>query len=69
MTAQWCKQCQLLREAYRNAILEVARLERLKRSPEPEAREDLAAQLEAAEQARKAERDALNTHQIEKGHS
>jgi hypothetical protein len=69
MTVHWCEQCQLLREAYRNAILEVACLERRKSSLESEARQDLTAQLELAEQARKAARDALNTHQTEKGHS
>ena len=67
-----CEQCRKLREVYRQAIVEVARLQRLKRSLGAEAAlevvRSLDAQIEEAEQARRAARDELNRHQIEKWH-
>jgi len=59
-----CEQCQKLREAYRLAIVELARLELLKSSLGVEAALEvvpsLAALIEKAEQARRAARDELN---------
>ena len=67
-----CEQCHKLREVYRQAIVQVARLERLKSSlsaeAAPEVVHSLADQIEEAEQARRAARDELNRHQIEKWH-
>jgi hypothetical protein len=67
-----CDHCHKLKEAYWDAIAEVALLERLKRSLDaesaPELVQDFDRQLELAEQARRAARDALNAHQIEKKH-
>jgi hypothetical protein len=68
-----CEQCQKLRELYRQAIGRVARLERLNSSLGADAVlevvHSLAAKIEEAEQARRAARDALHRHQIERGHS
>ena len=59
-----CEQCQKLREAYRLAIVELARLELLKSSLGVEAALEvvpsLAALIEKAEQARRAARHELN---------
>jgi hypothetical protein len=66
-----CEQCQRLREVYLKTITETARLECLKGSLDEEPLEQahrLDVQVQMAEQARKAARDALNTHQIEKRH-
>jgi hypothetical protein len=66
-----CEQCQRLREVYWEALWEEARLECLSVGTEfaPEVVQNLAGQLEVAEQARKAALDALISHQIERGHS
>ena len=68
-----CEQCHKLREVYWKALVEVARLECLKSSLDAgaplEEVHSLDAQIELADQARRAARDALQTHRIEKGHS
>jgi len=67
------EQCHKLPEVYWKAIVEVARLECLKSSLDAgaplEEVHSLDAQIELADQARRAARDALQTHRIEKGHS
>ena len=67
------EQCHKLRETYWKAIVEVARLECLKSSLDAGAAleevHSLDAQIELADQARRAARDALQTYRIEKGHS
>jgi hypothetical protein len=72
-THRWCRECQQLREVYWEAIVEVAQLECVRDSVSnefpSEVAQSLDAQIEAAEHARTAARDALTTHRIEKEHS
>jgi hypothetical protein len=68
-----CDHCQRLRKVYWKAIVEVALLEEcLTGSVGAECAsgpvQNLATQLEVAEQVRRAARDALITHQIEREH-
>jgi hypothetical protein len=62
-----CEQCQILRELYRETLVEEARLESVSVTA-PEMAQNLAGLLEVAERFRRAARDALIAHQIERGH-
>jgi hypothetical protein len=69
---QICAECQRLRRFYWKSIVEVARVECLKDSlgaASEEVVRTLATRVEVFEQVRKAARDALITHQIEREHN